>query len=109
LRVLEGLLDYTGKAGPDHLTLLVDLLERLEQAPLQRQERVLLQGLVQTHVRGLLLQQERRPLRCACHVRPRVQMQRREQALLRFGERGLERKPWQLQVRLLFLTLMRRP
>jgi hypothetical protein len=89
--------------------LLVDLLQGLEQAPLQRQERTLLHGLVQTQVRGLLRQRERRLLRYGRRVRLRVQMQRREQALLRFGERGLEQKPWQLQVRLLFWALMRRP
>jgi hypothetical protein len=63
--------------------LLVDLLRGLEQAPLQKERRVLLQGLVQTQVRGLL--------RCECRARLLVQMQRREQTLYWFDERGLVR------------------
>jgi hypothetical protein len=68
---------------------LVVLLLGLEQAPLQRQEPVLLQGLVQAQVRGLSRQQERRLLRCEGRVLLRAQMQHREQALLRCDERRL--------------------
>jgi hypothetical protein len=73
--------------------LLVDLLQGLEQAPLQPQERVLLQGLVQAQVRGLLRQQERQPLRCEGRVLLRAQMQHREQVLLRLDERAQARGP----------------
>jgi hypothetical protein len=73
--------------------LLVGLWQGLEQAPLQRQEQVLLQGLVQAQVQGLLRQHERRLLRCEGRVLLRVQMQHREQALLRFDERAQARGP----------------
>ena len=55
---------------------------------MQRQQRVLLQDLVQAQVQALLRQQERRLLRCEGRVLLRVQMQHREQALLRFDERA---------------------
>jgi len=60
---------------------------------LQRQEQVLLQGLVQAQVQGLLRQQERRLLRGEGRVRLRTQVQHREQALLRFDERVQARGP----------------
>jgi len=51
---------------------------------LRRQERVLLQGLVQAQVQGPLRLQERWLLRDEGRVLLRVQMQHREQARLRF-------------------------
>jgi hypothetical protein len=63
--------------------LLGDLKPGLERAPLGRQERVLLQSLVQTQVQGLL--------RCEGRGLVMVQEQRLELALLRFDERRLVR------------------
>ena len=71
-----------------------------------------MQGLVQTQVRGLLRQQERRLLRCEGRVLLRVQMQHREQALLRFDRRAQARgpvmRPKRGQERPLYLAPQRR-
>ena len=71
---------------------------------------------MRAQAQGLLRQQERRLRRCEGRVRLRMQVQRREQALARFDERGLVRGPvtglelasLQRQVRLLLPVLKRR-